>query len=150
MFGFFVGTACLVGLFAVLRQRRHGFGYDRNCGHHRFRPLSRVLERLDATPAQEKEIRNALDQLREEARTAQRDFRGSGQDLARVIREPELTAGAFDAIFEKDDQVLARLRDAAVRALHQVHATLDARQRDLLASFVESRSADFFGFRRGY
>jgi hypothetical protein len=155
MFGFFIGTACLVGLFATLSHRRrhygfgHGYGYG-HCGHRGFTPFRRVLDRLDTTPGQEKEIRTALDELWEEARTARRDFRGTRDDVARVIREPGFTPGAFDATFQKHDETLARLRDAGVRAFHKIHDTLDARQRDVLASLVESWGPGFFWFRRGH
>jgi len=157
MFGFFIGTACLVGLIATVRHRRrhHGYGFGHGHGHcgHRgggFTPFRRVLDRLDTTPGQEKEIRTALDELWEEARTARRDFRGSRDDVARVIREPELVPGAFDATFQKHDETLGRLREAAVRAFKKVHDTLDSRQRDMLASLVESWGPGFFGFRRGF
>jgi Spy/CpxP family protein refolding chaperone len=154
MFGFFIGTACLLGLIAaVSHRRRHhrGFGYGHGgCGRHGFSPLRRVLDRLDTTPGQEKEIRTAVDELMEAARTARQDFRGSREDVARVIREPELPLGAFDSIFQKHDEALAKLREAGVRTVHRIHETLDGRQRDLLASLLESWGPGFFGFRRGF
>jgi Spy/CpxP family protein refolding chaperone len=150
MFGFFIGTACLVGLFATLsHRRRHGFGHG-HCGHRGMSPLWRALDRLDATPGQEKVIRSALDELREEGRAARRDFRASRDDVARVIREPELAPGAFDATFQKHDETLSRLRDAGVRAFQKIHETLDARQRDALASMVEGFGPGFFWFGRGH
>jgi hypothetical protein len=149
MFGFFIGTACLVGLAVMFARRRHyrhhGFARGR-CGHHGMSPLNHVLDRLDTTPGQEKEIRMALDDLMEEARVARRDFRGTREDVARVIRESELPDGAFDAVFQKHDEVLARLREAGQRTFRKIHETLDQRQRDTLAGLVEGWNPWFFRY----
>jgi Spy/CpxP family protein refolding chaperone len=131
----------LIGLFAVSRHRHHWNG-RRHWGRHGSFQLRRVLDRLDTTPGQEKEIRIALDDLMEEARSARRDFRGSREELARVIREPEVPPGAFDAVFRTQDEILGRLREAAQKAFLRIHETLDPRQREKLASLVES--AGFF------
>jgi len=151
MFGFLFGTACLAGLFAVAR-RGHGRGHwgRRGWGHHHgFSPLRAVLDRLDTTPGQEKEIRAAIDELTEEARSARRDFRGAREDVARVIREPDVPEGAFESLIQRQDETLARLRKAGERAFRRIHETLDARQRDLLASLVESWGPGFFWSRTG-
>jgi hypothetical protein len=157
MFGFLFGAACLAGLFAVGR-RGHGHGYwgghghwgRRGWGHHRgFSPLRSVLDRLDTTPGQEKEIRTAIDELMEEARSARRDFRGAREDVARVIREAEIPEGAFESLIQRQDETLARLRQAGERAFRKIHETLDARQRDLLANLVESWGPGFFWSRTG-
>ena len=164
MFGFLFGAACLAGLFAVARRghghRRwgghghhwggHGHWGHRGFGHHHgFSVLGSVLERLDTTPGQEKEIRTAIDELMEEARSARRDFRGAREDVARVIREPEIPEGAFESLIQRQDETLARLRAAGQRAFRKIHETLDARQRDLLANLVESWGPGFFWARTG-
>ncbi len=159
MFGFLFGAACLAGLFAVGR-RGHGHfgghghwgrrGWGRGFGHHHgFSPLRSVLDRLDTTPGQEKEIRAAIDELTEEARAARRDFRGAREDVARVIREPEIPEGAFESLIQRQDETLSRLRQAGQRAFRRIHETLDARQRDLLANLVESWGPGFFWSRTG-
>lgn len=152
MFGFFIGTACLIGLVVTLsrhHEHRRGFGTGRGrFGRYGF-ALGRAFDRLETSGGQEREIREALDELWEEARLARRDFRDSGEDVARLIREPELPAGAFDALFAQQDQVLGRVRAAGVRAFERIHGALDARQRDVLASWVESRRFGFFGAPRG-
>ena len=149
MFGFFIGTACLIGLIAVSRRRHHYFHGHGHFGRHGFYPLRRVLDRLDTTPGQEKEIRTAIDDLMEEARALRRDFRGTREDVARVIRESELPPGAFDSVFQKHDELLGRMREAAQKAFLKVHETLDARQRETLANLVESWSPGSFHAHRG-
>jgi Spy/CpxP family protein refolding chaperone len=162
MFGFLFGAACLAGLFAVGRRGHgHGHGYwgghghwgrrgwGRGWGHPGFSPLRSVLDRLDTTPGQEKEIRTAIDELMEEARSARRDFRGAREDVARVIREAEIPEGAFESLIQRQDETLARLRQAGQRAFRKIHETLDARQRDLLANLVESWGPGFFWSRTG-
>jgi Spy/CpxP family protein refolding chaperone len=139
----------LIGLFAVARRRHHYWHGRGHFGHHGFSPLRRVLDRLDTTPGQEKEIRTAIDDLMEETRAARRDFRGSREDVARVIREPEVPPGAFDSVFQKHDEVLGRLREAAQKAFLKIHETLDARQRETLAGMIESCGPGFFRFGRG-
>jgi Spy/CpxP family protein refolding chaperone len=149
MFGFFIGTACLIGLFAVSRRHHHPWHGRGHFGRHGFSPLRGVLDRLDTTPGQEKEIRTAIDDLMEEVRAARRDFRGSREDVARVIREEEVPPGAFDALFQKHDELMGRLREAGQKAFLKIHETLDARQRETLSGLVESWGPGFFHAHRG-
>lgn len=140
MFGFFIGTACLIGLFAVARRGRHRFGHHGFYGHHgrggRFW-LRRMLARLDTTPDQEKVIRTALDDLKEEAASLRGEARGTRHELAEALRAPDLDKAALDRVFEKHDELIERLRASVLRAADQVHATLDERQRQQLADLIE-------------
>jgi len=134
MFGFFIGTACLVGLVAVARGGRY-FGYR---GFGRRRLLHWALARLDATPGQEKVIRGAVYQFGEEAWALRREARDTRSDIAAAFRAPELDKALLDSVFEKHDDLIEKLRTAAVRAAEQVHGTLDERQRKDLADMIEA------------
>jgi Heavy-metal resistance len=140
MFGFFIGTACLVGLFAVARHGRHRRhfghgGWRRGLGGRFF--LRRALERLDTTPGQEKVIREALLELREEAYDLRREMQSTRADLARALRAPELDKALIDRVFAKHDEVLEKLRAALLDNAEKVHTTLDEQQRQRLADMIE-------------
>ncbi len=139
MLGFFIGTACLVGLIAVARRgRRRYYGFHH--GHHRHGGrffLHRVLDRLDTTPGQEKVIRDALHDLGEEAWTLRREVKGTRSEIAAALRAPELDRSALDRVFAKHDELIEKLRSSALTAADQVHGTLDERQRQKLADMIE-------------
>ncbi len=93
MFGFVLGTACLIGLVWVVRgPRRLGsrYGWDsrraRDEGERRGfggRAFVRWLfERLDTTPGQERVIRAAVDDLMDSAHAARRDLDDSPELLS--------------------------------------------------------------------
>ena len=137
MLGFFVGTACLIGLIAVARRGRryYGFHHGRRFGG-RF-VMHRVLERLDTTPGQEKVIRDALHGLGEEAWTLRREVKATRSEIASALRAPELDRSALDRVFAKHDELIEKLRSSALGAAEQVHGTLDERQRAKLADMIE-------------
>jgi hypothetical protein len=145
MLGFFIGAACLVGLAAVARGRHHrhhgwygghhGYG-GRGFGARFF--FRRVLERLDTTPGQEKVIREALNDLQEEAYGLRRDIRGTRGEIAEALRAPELDKALLDRVFAKHDEVIEKLRASVVSSADRVHSTLDEQQRKRLADMIES------------
>jgi hypothetical protein len=145
MFGFVIGTICLVLLIGALR-RRHGYGHGGSCGHghggHRrgFGPrafLWRILRRIDATPAQEKVFRDEADGLRETVHGLGGELRASGRDLAVALRDETLDRQKLESIYRKQDELLATLRQRLSDSLGRIHSTLDARQRDELATLLE-------------
>jgi Spy/CpxP family protein refolding chaperone len=151
MFGFLFGTACLLGLTATFAGRHH-HGHHHCGGRARgFRGgrgrfiLNRLLDRLDTTPGQEKVIREAVDTLLDEAHDAKRELRGTRADIAQVVRAETLDRAAVEAIFDRHDVVIDRVRGNALDAFAKVHETLDQRQRKILAELIESGP-----FGRGY
>jgi len=144
MFGFFVGTACLLGFTALARRghRHHFYGHGGCHGGHRGRGgrffFHRALQRLDTTPGQEKVIREAISDLKEEAWNLKSEVRGTRSELAQAIRAPELDKAVVDRVFAKHDEVIEKLRASFLRSAEQVHGTLDERQRKQLADMIES------------
>ena len=143
MFGFVIGTICLVLLIGVLR-RRHGYGgwHGRCHGSHRggFAPrafLWRLLRRIDATPAQEKVFRDEASTLSETVHGLRGELRDSGRDLAAALREENLDRMKLESIYRKQDELLASLRQRLSDSLARVHSTLDERQRNELADLLE-------------
>jgi Spy/CpxP family protein refolding chaperone len=139
MFGFFIGTACLIGLFALVRHGRRRYWGHR--GHHGYAGrhfFHRVLDRLDTTPGQEKVIRSALHDLRQEAETLRSEARSTRSEIAAALRAPELDKALLDRVFAKHDELIEKLRASLVQATDQVHGTLDEQQRRKLADMIES------------
>jgi uncharacterized membrane protein len=98
----------------------------------------RILERLDTTPGQEKVIREAISDFKEEAWSLKSEVRGTRGELAQAIRAPELDKAIVDRVFAKHDEVIEKLRASFLRTAEQVHGTLDERQRKQLADMIES------------
>ena len=150
MFGFFIGAACLVGLAAVARGRHHHGHGGWHHGHGRrgfggrffFR---RVLERLDTTPGQEKVIREAMHDLREEAWGLRSEVRGTRREIAEALRAPELDKALLDRVFAKHDEVIEKLRASVLTSADRVHSTLDEQQRKRLADMIETGPWGFAG-----
>jgi Spy/CpxP family protein refolding chaperone len=162
-FGWLIGTLCLIGLVRALmwRSRFHHHpgwayrygppGFGPRFGHgpfgHGFRRGGRgfvysILDRLDATPAQEKVILSALDELFEEARQLRAQLRNVRHEVARAVRGP--TFDASSVLSPSLDETADKLRAAVARAMEKIHAVLDDEQRDELGDLMES------GFARGY
>jgi Spy/CpxP family protein refolding chaperone len=147
MFGFFIGAACLIGFAALARRGRGhhfcGFGHRHGGCHgghrgmrgHLFR---RVLTRLDTTPGQEKVIREAFSDLKDEAWSLRSELRGTKTEIAQAIRAPELDKALIDRVFAKQDEVIEKLRALLLAKTEQIHGTLDERQRKQLADMIES------------
>jgi hypothetical protein len=146
MFGFFIGTACLVGLaFMLARGPRHGRRWYR--GWHKGYVLGAVLDRLETTPGQEKAIRSAVDEFSDAAYGARRELRASRDDIAHAVRSDVLDSRSLEDAFRRHDGSIGELRNAFVSALSKVHETLDERQRKTLADLIES---GHWGFRHGH
>lgn len=150
MFGFLLGTACLVGLVWVLRGPHQQRGECRRWGAHRSGDwedrrgfggrafLRWLFERLDTTPGQERVIRAAVDDLIDGAHAARRELEASRKDVARAVRAESFDAEAMGEAFAKHDAAISALRKTAVESLAKAHETLDDRQRARLAELIES------------
>jgi hypothetical protein len=141
MFGFFIGIACLVGLFYVLKGGR-GWGRGGHCGGlHRARGVRgfvrRLFETLDTSPGQEKEIKSAFSELFREAHGVRDDFVASRSDVAKAMRGDYFDETSMGELFARHDDGLDKLRRALVGALARVHAVLDENQRVRLAELIE-------------
>jgi Spy/CpxP family protein refolding chaperone len=155
MFGFIVGTVCLIGLVKVLR-RGHGWhgswGHDsyawrhgRGGGRRRWFMRS-VFERLDTTPGQEKAIVHAFDELRENKALVRDEAEHTRADLARVIASGFVDDASLEETFARHDRLLAQLRVSLVEALKKATEALDERQRKQVGDLLE-RTGRFGGGR---
>lgn len=174
MFGFILGTACLIGLIKVLRHR-HGYGWGGGCHSRGFgggpwgrrgwgggwgrdhggfgdarggfgEPffLRALFEQLDATPGQEKVIKAAIDEVREAARSMRGEAQTSRGDVAKAVRSESFDEVLFGEMFHRHDVAMDGMRKAVMGALGKVHAALDERQRARLAELIEQGPRAFF------
>ncbi len=151
MFGFLIGTLCLIGLVRVLTRRRFGGRYGYWYGHRGFGfrgGLNAVLSRLDAAPGQEKVIAAAMSEFIDRARESGREVRETRRAVAEALRGDQLDEARLTDVFGKHDVALEQVRRAGVDALRKTHEALDERQRKILGDFVEN---GFHGLgRHGY
>jgi hypothetical protein len=106
--------------------------------------LRALSERLDATPAQEKVIAEALREVREAFMKHRGELRGSRGDVAKAVRAESFDEVLFGELFARHDAAIEELRKTVMGALAKVHASLEPGQRDELARIIESGP---FGFR---
>ena len=107
-----------------------------------------LSERLDASPAQEKVIAQAVDEMREAFGKAREGFKASRGDVASALRSDNFDVTHVGALFSKHDDAIDGVRKAFVSAMQKVHDALDERQRKILADIIES-GPGFFGGGRG-
>jgi uncharacterized membrane protein len=143
MFGFAIGIACLIGLIFMLRRPRwHGRFY---CGRS---PLYAAFEHLDTSPAQEKVIREAFDEVRQHTADFKEELRRSRRDFASVLRSDTLDEASLDQLIERQQANLSELGGQVRVLFGRIHETLDERQRRRLADWLESSSGYGSAFRK--
>jgi Spy/CpxP family protein refolding chaperone len=141
----------VLGFIAARKARRcsrgyHGYGWHHHhhhgwggggFGRHGRRGLYMALSRLDASPAQERAIINEVDKLHERLHSARVNLKDGRTDLAAAIRGDNLDDAALGAVLGRVDTATGEARTAALDALRNIHAVLDERQREQLASVLE-------------
>jgi hypothetical protein len=156
MFGFILGTVCLIALIKVLRRGRgwhgrwgyggwghrgygHGYGYGPGPGYGGPRRwfLRSMFERLETTPGQEKAILGALDELRGNRKVVYDEAQQTRADLARAVSSGLVDDATLEETFARHDRLLAQLRVAFVEALKKATEALDERQRKQVADMLE-------------
>ena len=152
MFGMVIGTLSLFGLIHMLRK-------GRRCGHRGFQGRHRhgggpgflwhLFDRLDTSPGQEKEIRAAVREFREEAWGLRGQWGATRSAAVDAFGEDLFDEGPLDALFVEQDQKIAEVREALKKTLQRVHDALDDEQRAELASWLK-RWGTGRGGRRGW
>ena len=144
--------------FRRAHRRHHGFGFG--CGGHghhwrrhrhgwhghgrRRWMIDLALERIDASPAQERAILAELEQLEDKLHGTRRGLRDLRQPLADAFRASELDEGALAGVMHGVDQATLDARNAIADTLRKIHALLDDKQREQVASFL-GRAGGFRG-----
>lgn len=141
----------------------HGYGPGSHCGQHRHGrhrhggwdddgwggefgddfpprrrgPMSGLFARLQTTPAQEREIKDAMSDVKKTARGARGRLKDLGEDLAHAMRQEDLDADTLGTLLANQDSALDEVKKELVGALARVHDVLDPEQRERLARFLE-------------
>jgi Spy/CpxP family protein refolding chaperone len=98
--------------------------------------LRMLYTRLDTTPGQEREIRSALEELRERGRDAKSGMLDTRESLGRAIGGDTFDDSAFEVVSARVDATSEKMKDALVSALKRIHGVLDPKQRERLAELV--------------
>ena len=98
--------------------------------------LRMLYTRLDTTPGQEREIRAAIEELRERARDAKSGMLETRENLGKSIKGEEFDTSAFEAVSARLDATSEKMKDALSSALKRIHGVLDPKQRERLADLV--------------
>jgi hypothetical protein len=131
----------------------HGHGYDGGPddgddfepGRHWLHgPLGRgffaraLADKLDATRAQEKVIREATDEFREAATKLKGEGKRTRVDLAAAFRKNGFDEVLLGELYARHDRSLEDLRKAFVGMGARIHEALDEGQRAQLADLIEA------------
>jgi Spy/CpxP family protein refolding chaperone len=92
---------------------------------------------LEATPAQEKVIADALREMQGAIEKHRGEFRESRGDVAKAVRSEHFDEVLFGELFSRHDTAIEAVRKAAMGALGKVHAVLEPKQRERLAEMIE-------------
>jgi hypothetical protein len=106
--------------------------------------LRYLSDRLEATPAQEKVIAQAVDEFRAEVEPLRQEGKKTRADLAAALRKSSIDEVLFGELFARHDEALEKGRKAFIGAAAKIHDALDEKQRERLADIVE-RGPRWFG-----
>jgi len=107
-------------------------------GYGRDYVISTILDRIGATPVQERTIRTAFDEFRAEAKRA-----GGGElkqlrrDVSSALRKPAFDEVLLGELFARHDRALEDVRKAFVGVMAKTHDALDEEQRARLADLID-------------
>lgn len=110
--------------------------------------LRGVFQRLDATPAQEKAMIAALqelDALRDKTRS---DMKAARKDVAEAFRSPVFNEEAVGAATARIEAVMDEARKTGISIFAKVHDALDEHQRRVVSDWI-SDGLQSFGSNHG-
>jgi Spy/CpxP family protein refolding chaperone len=163
MFGFIIGTVCLIALVSTLRHQ-YGFAWGGGCGgrafgrfggppwrgavRHRRQQwfMRRLFEQLETTPGQEKVIVKHVDNLIDNMATNRHELSDVRREVAQVLRGESLDEASLQAALAKVEDLLAKTKQELTQALTEIHASLEPDQRRDLADLLTygpSRRRDY-------
>ncbi|MCH9681792.1 MAG: Spy/CpxP family protein refolding chaperone [Deltaproteobacteria bacterium] len=130
-------------------DRGGGPGWGRQGGRMWRGGLALALRRLQATPDQERVIREQLEQLRESMQSHREEWSTSRRDVAQAIRNESFDETTMGELFGRHDERLTEVRKAVMEALGHIHAVLDETQRERLAQMLDRGAGSWHPFRGG-
>ena len=115
-----------------------GRGWGGRRGFGRDYVLATVLDRIGATPVQERTVRAAFEEFRTEAKRA-----GGGEvkelrrDISSALRKPAFDEVLLGELFARHDRAIEDVRKAFVGFMAKTHDALDEEQRARLAEMID-------------
>jgi hypothetical protein len=110
---------------------------DHRRGHRGF-VMGAILDHVRATPVQERAIRAAFEEFRQEVkRVGGGEARTLRQDVSSVLRKPGFDEVFLGELFARHDRGIEGVRRAFVGLMAKVHESLDDEQRGRLAELIE-------------
>jgi uncharacterized membrane protein len=101
--------------------------------------LRGLSERLGTTPAQDRVIRNAVEDVIDAARGFKDKVRESRGDVAQAFRNESFDETIMADLLTRHDDAIDNVRKAVVGSLAKIHEALDPDQRAELARWLERR-----------
>jgi Spy/CpxP family protein refolding chaperone len=118
---------------------RHGHHHDEEGAAFGVRrPLRFLAHKLDLDDKQVTALARILDELKTERAQAAVDDRRSLSEFADAVTGETFDSARATGAGERRVQSAARLRDALVRALQQIHALLNPEQRERLSYMLRT------------
>jgi Spy/CpxP family protein refolding chaperone len=118
---------------------RHGYHHDEEGAAFGVRrPLRFLAHKLDLDDKQVAALARILDELKTERAQAAVDDRRSLAEFADAVTGETFDAAKATGAGERRVQSAARLRDALVRALREIHALLKPEQRERLSYMLRT------------
>jgi Spy/CpxP family protein refolding chaperone len=102
------------------------------------RPVRFLALRLDLDDKQVAQLSRIVERLRTEREQAAVDLRRAAGDLADALEASDLDAARVEAGTRERVAAAERVQQAVARALRELHALLDAEQREELAALIRS------------
>lgn len=150
MFGFIIGTVCLIGLIKVARggcgygggffgHGHHGWGRGwRRGGWGQGWMLRGISYRIGATPGQEKVIGEAFENLRNAFSKLHEEKDKARRDLASAFKAEQFDHEPMKAAFTRHDALLEEIQRTILVELSKVHEALNPEQRKQVADLIEN------------
>lgn len=100
--------------------------------------LSTILDRIGATPVQERTVRTAFEELRAEVKRAGGgQLKDLGRDVSSALRKPTFDEVLLGELFARHDRAIEDVRRAFVGFMAKTHDALDEEQRARLADLID-------------
>jgi Spy/CpxP family protein refolding chaperone len=124
-----------------MSHHEHHHDWDRSEGRSGLgvrRPLRFLAHKLDLDDRQVAELARILTDLKTERAQAEVDDRRSLADFADAVAGAVFDTAKAASAGDRRVQSTARVRETLIRALEQIHALLNAEQRERLAYLVRT------------
>lgn len=134
MFGFLVGTVCLIALVKVVRG---GGRWGHHAGGRRRWAMRYVFERLGTTPGQERVIEEVVDEVERKGRAVKEELSKLRADVAKAMRGEQFDTAQAREAMDRQQTLIDELRAAAIAGMQKIHEALDPEQRKRVGDLLE-------------